>query len=156
METSTSKELVLFQLVPDKPGHGVKENTFSKGRVLIGRTESCELVVPSDVVSAVHAILEISPSSAKIYDMNSKNGTFVNGNRVVAETIKVGDKISFGNVSFTFKKYEEAPELPPVLDVLEPSKGEASIKKLTSGLPTAPSAELPKVPTPETAPPKQS
>lgn len=145
METTTSKELSLYQLVPEKPGHGIKENTFSKGRVLIGRTESCEFVIPSDIVSAVHAILEITPNSAKIYDMNSKNGTFVNGKRVVAEAIKVGDKISFGNVVFNFVEYQKAPELPPVLDVLEPQQGEASIKKYSTSLPAAP-VSLPEAP----------
>ncbi len=83
--------------------------------------------------------------------MNSKNGTYVNGKRVVAESINVGDKVSFGNIHFTFQSYEEAPALPPVLDVLEPQKGEASIKKLTTGLPTAPKSpsELPKTPGPK-------
>jgi outer membrane biosynthesis protein TonB len=145
VETTTSKDLTLFQLTPEKPGHGIKGNTFSKGRILVGRTESCELVIPVGSVSAVHAVLEITPNGAKVYDMNSKNGTFVNGAKVVAETIKVGDKVTFGNVSFTFEEYKEAPELPPVLDVLEPQRGEASIKKLTTGLPTKP-ADLPAVP----------
>ena len=138
METTTSKELILFQLSPDKPGSGIKGNTFAKGRILVGRTESCEFVIPASAISAVHAILEITPNGAKIYDMNSKNGTYINGKRVVAESINVGDKVSFGNIHFTFQKYEEAPALPPVLDVLEPQRGEASIKKLTTGLPTAP------------------
>lgn len=142
MQTTISKDLVLFQFSPDKPGAGIKGNTFSKGRILVGRTESCEFVIPVPAISAVHAILEITPSGAKIYDMNSKNGTFVNGTRVIAENIKIGDKVSFGNVSFTFEKYQETPALPPVLDVLEPQRGEASIKQLSSGLPTAPS-ELP-------------
>lgn len=145
METTTSKDLTLFQLTPDNPGHGIKGNTFSKGRYLVGRTESCELVIPAPAVSAVHAVLEITPNGAKVYDMNSKNGTYINGSKVVADVIKEGDKLSFGNVSFTFEKYKETPELPPVLDVLEPEKGEASIKKITTGLPTKP-AELPQTP----------
>lgn len=145
METTTSKDLTLFQLTPERAGHGIKGNTFSKGRILVGRTESCEFVIPSPAISAVHAVLEITPNGAKIYDMNSKNGTYINGEKVVAASIKVGDKVSFGNVTFTFEKYKETPELPPVLDVLEPEKGEASIKKLITGLPNAP-VSMPKVP----------
>ncbi len=151
METTKTKNVSLFQFLPEVSGQSVKGNVLSKGRILVGRTESCEIVIPSSGVSAVHAVLEITPSGAKVYDMNSKNGTYVNGEKVVAKNIKIGDKVKFGNVGFTFKEYMEPTELPPVLDTLEPKAGNASIipslpdvvpEKKESKLPSTPEAAV--------------
>jgi hypothetical protein len=138
VETTKAKSNQLFQFVPQKKGHGILDVTVTQGRILVGRTESCEFVIPSEVVSAVHAIIEITSTSAKIYDMNSKNGTFVNDKKVVVSELKLGDKVSFGNIHFNFRKYQAAPELPPVLDILEPVKGVASPLNTNAALPTLP------------------
>ena len=124
----------------------IKGNVFSKGRVLVGRTESCDFIIPSGVISAVHAVIEVTNKGCKIYDMNSKNGVYVNGEKVVAKQIDVGDEVSFGNITFKFKQYVSASELPPILDTLEPEKGQASIIKADvepseAQLPTAPTVE---------------
>ena len=92
-------------MYPEDHISGVKGNVFSRGRVLIGRAESCDFVINSNIVSAVHAVLEITPKGVKLYDMNSKNGTYINGQKVVSTDVKVGDKVAFGNVKFTFKEY---------------------------------------------------
>jgi outer membrane biosynthesis protein TonB len=147
VETTKSKEVKLYQLLPDLPGQKIKGSVLSKGRILIGRTESCEIVIPSGAISAVHAILEITPNGAKVYDMNSKNGTFINDEKVVVKNLLVGDKIRFGNISFTFKEYIEASALPPVLDSLEPKDGQASIIPTVPDILPPDPVELPKTPT---------
>ncbi len=146
METSKTPAEKLFQMLPVGNAPKIKGNVFSKGRVLVGRTESCDFIIPSGVVSAVHAVIEITSKGCKIYDMNSKNGVFVNGEKIVAAQINVGDEVSFGNISFKFKQYVSASELPPVLETLEPEKGQASVKKaeveeVGVELPEAPSVE---------------
>ena len=74
----------LFQLLMDEKSIKIKGNIVSSGRKLIGRSESCDIVISDNNVSAVHAVLEVSPRGMKIFDMNSKNGTFVNGNKTIA------------------------------------------------------------------------
>ncbi|MCO4755787.1 MAG: FHA domain-containing protein [Bacteriovoracaceae bacterium] len=145
METLKANKERLFQMLPIGNVPNVKGNVFNKGRILVGRTESCDFVIPSGVVSAVHAVIEITSKGCKIYDMNSKNGVFVNGEKVVAVDIKVGDEVSFGNITFKFKEYVSATDLPPVLDLLEPKQGVASVHKSEEPLP-APPSELPKAP----------
>lgn len=116
-----------------------KGGVFGKGRILIGRTESCDLIVNNDAVSAVHAVMEIFEDRARIYDMNSTNGTYVNDDKVIVKDIHVGDFIRFADTEYEFSDYSpEEPALPPVLDTLEPMKGQASVK-----LPEIPK-ELPK------------
>ena len=127
METIVSDKKRLFQLLPENHSEKISGNVFSLGRILIGRAESCEFVISSQIVSAVHAVLEVTPSGAKLYDMNSRNGTYVNGNKIVAQNINPGDSVSFGNISFVYKEYSPKSSLPPVLDSLGPVDGEASL-----------------------------
>ena len=140
MEIQKSKGERLYQMVPSGRAPGVRGNVFSKGRILAGRAESCDFVIPSDIVSAVHAVVETTSKGVKIFDMNSKNGLFVNGEKVVAKELSVGDEISFGNVSFKFEEYVRSNELPPVLDALEPEKGEASVFHRPEAPPAPPQA----------------
>ena len=75
----------------------VRRYSKSTDRIFIGRASVNDLVLTSDLVSAQHALIDGSGSVAVLSDMNSTNGTFLNGNRVVAPSnLKVGDVIAFG------------------------------------------------------------
>jgi len=119
-----ASNLVSFQVL----GYfkNLKTGVFPKGRILVGRSESCDLCVPEDSVSAVHAVIEIFDNKAVIYDMNSTNGTFVNGEKIIVKEISFGDKFSLGRVDIRILKYSSDNTLPPVLETLEPSSGKAS------------------------------
>jgi pSer/pThr/pTyr-binding forkhead associated (FHA) protein/outer membrane biosynthesis protein TonB len=129
VEINKASHQKLYHMYPEDHISGVTGNVFSTGRVLVGRAESCDFVINSNIVSAVHAVLEITPKGVKLYDMNSRNGTYINGEKIVTSELKVGDTVAFGNVKFTFKEYISSDQLPPVLDSLAPDKGEASTLK---------------------------
>ena len=75
----------------------VRRYRKSTDRIFIGRASVNDLVLTSDLVSAQHALIDGSGGVAVLSDMNSTNGTFLNGNRVVAPSnLKVGDVIGFG------------------------------------------------------------
>lgn len=134
----------MFEIRPTKGTTRSKGGVFSKGRILLGRTESCDLTVNHDSISAVHAVLEIYDDRAIIYDMNSTNGTYVNDDKVIVKEIHVGDFFRLADVEFEFQKYIPGESLPPVLDSLEPAMGEASVKlPPINDIPEAPRA-LPK------------
>ena len=78
MEIQKNKQPKMFEIRATKTGSHSKGGVFGKGRILLGRTESCDLIVNNDAVSAVHAVMEIFDDRAVIYDMNSTNGTYVN------------------------------------------------------------------------------
>lgn len=104
----------------------VEGDVFGRGRLLLGRSESCDVVINDDGVSAVHAVLEITASGARIYDMNSTNGTWYAGKKIVVQDLQPGDSFSVGGAELIFLAYTPDAELPPVLETLEPIKGEAS------------------------------
>lgn len=50
--------------------------------IIIGRDESCDLIIPSRQVSRFHARLNISPAGVQLEDLASKNGTHCNGQEI--------------------------------------------------------------------------
>lgn len=136
----------MYELRPTKPGSKSSGGVFGKGRILIGRTESCNLIVNNDSVSAIHAVMEIFDDRAVIYDMNSTNGTYVNDDKIIVKELRVGDFFRLADVEFEFQVY--SPEdLPPVLETLEPVHGQASVKQppvMPVSAPDVSSKSLPK------------
>jgi pSer/pThr/pTyr-binding forkhead associated (FHA) protein len=73
------------------------------GVTTIGRGEERELQIFDVKVSRLHAELHASSESLALIDLNSTNGTFVNGERLPAHqltVIKPKDELRFGNTSF--------------------------------------------------------
>jgi two-component system cell cycle response regulator len=65
--------------------------------VLIGRDGSCNMTLKDESISRFHASIKIHQNGTVIIqDLNSTNGTYVNGNQVQIEELKEGDKILLG------------------------------------------------------------
>jgi pSer/pThr/pTyr-binding forkhead associated (FHA) protein len=77
------------------------------GQTLIGRSEVAQVQLPDDGVSRRHAkIVRESDGSAKIVDLESTNGTYINGRRVHAEGLREGDRIRIGQSATLDFRYE--------------------------------------------------
>lgn len=142
METQKDRAKLLFRVKPKLSQIKVKGDVIGEGRLLIGRAESCDIILDYDSVSAIHAVIEVYESSAKIYDMNSTNGTWVAGKRVIVSDLSPGDSFSLADIDLSFLAYRPEENLPPVLDSLEPLKGSASTKVLRP----SPAMEIPEAP----------
>ena len=158
MNTEKQNQSLMFELYSTS-NVKVRGGVFRPGRILLGRSETCDLMVGSEAVSAIHAVMEIFPTKAVIYDMNSTNGTFVNGDRIVAKDIFPGDHFQLAGVDFEYRLYNAATSLPPVLDALEPMQGKASVKTpprapSAPSLPTIDEVVLPSIVYPLAADPK--
>lgn len=140
VEVSKEAKKQQFQLVSK---HNGQHTSFiiSKRRSIIGRMDSADVVVDNEAISSVHAVLEIVQGGAVVYDMNSTNGTYINGKKIVSEKIKIGDRVQFANQEFVFKDYIQQDDLPPVLDMLTPQTGSAAVVGENKKLPSAPDIE---------------
>jgi pSer/pThr/pTyr-binding forkhead associated (FHA) protein len=77
------------------------------GQTLIGRSEVAQVRLPDDGVSRRHAkIVREADGSAKIVDLDSTNGTYINGRRVHAEGLREGDRIRIGQSATLDFRYE--------------------------------------------------
>ncbi|MGF7398482.1 FHA domain-containing protein [Thermoanaerobacterium thermosaccharolyticum] len=69
----------------------------------IGRAYDCDIVVENPYVSSKHAMIRKKGKKFVIQDLNSTNGTFVNGKRVKnMARIKNNDVIRLGNEEYRF------------------------------------------------------
>ena len=63
----------------------------------IGR-EGCDVLLPDPDVSRRHAVVLDTTSGPALHDLDSTNGTFVNGRRIRdAHRLRAGDVVQFGN-----------------------------------------------------------
>ena len=67
-------------------------------RIYIGRSEVADVRIGDARVSRRHAALEITEREVRIVDLESKNGTFVNGVRVFGALLSAGDILRVGSI----------------------------------------------------------
>lgn len=78
---------------------------------LVGRSEDCQIQLPSAGVSKKHCLLTpLSPTRLEVEDLGSSNGTYVNGLLVKKHILKPGDTL--GIHSFVLQVVKKAPEVP--------------------------------------------
>ncbi|MHC4594026.1 MAG: FHA domain-containing protein [Planctomycetota bacterium] len=80
---------------------------------LIGRRHDCDLCIPLMPVSRKHCQLNQNKESLKIRDLDSRNGTFLNGKRIKEEKLKAGDYIKIGPLTFLLQIDGEPKEIVP-------------------------------------------
>lgn len=75
--------------------------------LIIGREPKCALAIDHQTVSRKHAKLSQKWGGFVVTDLDSKNGTFVNGEKVSEKTIIDGDEIVFGTIKAVFRNPQE-------------------------------------------------
>jgi pSer/pThr/pTyr-binding forkhead associated (FHA) protein len=70
---------------------------------VIGRRHSCDLCIPLVSVSKKHCQLNLDDGVLKIRDLGSRNGTYLNSKRIDNATIKAGDSIKIGPLTFVLQ-----------------------------------------------------
>ncbi|MEX0775181.1 MAG: FHA domain-containing protein [Phycisphaeraceae bacterium] len=88
-------------LVMVKADGSRREFPMTKDRVVVGRTNACDLRIPVASVSRRHCELTIENGELRLRDLGSSNGTFHNDNRVQEAVLQAGDRLGIGPVVFT-------------------------------------------------------
>ena len=70
----------------------------------IGRSTGAEFIVDATMVSRLHCRLTAGAAELEVVDLDSTNGTFVNGERVTRAALKVGDKLGVGRVELVVSR----------------------------------------------------
>jgi len=82
---------------------------LTEGEIRIGRDPSNSLAVSDLSLSRRHCILSREQDSYKICDLDSRNGTFVNGSVVSEKRLNHGDEIAVGESVFIFLDNDQEP-----------------------------------------------
>ncbi len=108
----------------------------------VGRTAACDLLVPDPTVSRRHAELEQVDAGLRVRDLESTNGTFLNGERIFDAVATSGSRLSFGKAEFEVRQEAPEPRLASGDDLLEatiirqvPLHGRADIAAQLSAAP---------------------
>lgn len=88
---------------------GDKELRFPlfKNRLTIGRTADNDIQLKTSYISRRHAVLLTEGDATRVIDWGSKNGVYVNSERVKECFLSNGDIVAVGNAKF---RYEERPK----------------------------------------------
>jgi diguanylate cyclase (GGDEF)-like protein len=92
----SGKGPLLVHLYPPGPGLGVRY-TLGDTELVIGRGDGCDIQIPDCSVSRRHASLRPGPGGFYAVDLESTNGTFVNGAAVARALLGEGDYLQVGN-----------------------------------------------------------
>src|SRR5215217_1324919 len=93
--------------------------SLEAGRLTLGTDPANDLALPADpTLSRLHAVLERYPGGWCVRDLGSRNGTFVNGTRVLADcALRTGDEIRVGATRLGFRCDDEAGD--PLTEVAD-------------------------------------
>ncbi|MCA9319636.1 MAG: FHA domain-containing protein, partial [Planctomycetes bacterium] len=72
-------------------------------RVVLGRSPSCDVVVPEERVSREHATILREGDIWSVFDMGSANGSYINDKPIVKSVIQHGDRLMLGEIVLTFR-----------------------------------------------------
>lgn len=87
----------MFTIVITEKGGKKERIDFDEEAISIGRVQGNQVVLPRGNVSKQHCKIEYSGGEFKLTDLNSTNGTYVNGRKISETAIVVeGDKIYVG------------------------------------------------------------
>ena len=108
-----------------------KEVKLTKERTTLGRRPYNDIVIEHLAVSGEHAAFLMQSNEVAIEDLNSTNGTFVNGKAVKRQMLQHGDTLEIGKYKIRFESEVDAEKTT----VYRPGKGAPAV-------PLAPAPEL--------------
>ncbi|MGB8951228.1 MAG: FHA domain-containing protein [Candidatus Aminicenantales bacterium] len=76
-----------------------------KGKTTVGNTLSCDIQFQDEYVSSQHASFHFDKGRYTLTDLDSANGTYVNGKRVTKRGLEDGDRIKIGETTYVFKYF---------------------------------------------------
>lgn len=100
----------------------------SKQEVVIGRDGAADLTIDENVISRLHAKLERKWGGIVIVDLQSKNGTFVNNDRVEEKLLRDGDKVMLGTVKLLYRNPKDV-NLEVISQEISKKKKEAAMRE---------------------------
>ena len=81
-----------------------------KDAALIGTDPECDMQIQGEYISRTHCIIELKEGNWFVRDLDSTNGIYVNGIRVVQHHLRDGDIIQLGKTMMLFFGKNEVPE----------------------------------------------
>ncbi len=111
----------MASLVIQRTGQPDQELELGEQVVTLGRQDDCDLVIDDRSVSRQHAQIEPADDGHMIRDLQSRNGTWVRGERIGAAPVRLqhGDGIGLGRYAAVLLYLTEEETVPESLSPLQ-------------------------------------
>lgn len=80
----------------------IKEVQLTKDRTTLGRRPYNDIVIDNLAVSGEHAVIALSGNDVSLEDLNSTNGTYINGKAVKKQLLANNDTVEIGKYKIKF------------------------------------------------------
>ena len=80
----------------------IKEVQLTKDRTTLGRRPYNDVVIDNLAISGEHAVFQMTGNDVFIEDLNSTNGTYVNGKAAKKQQLHNGDTVEVGKYKIKF------------------------------------------------------
>jgi pSer/pThr/pTyr-binding forkhead associated (FHA) protein len=90
------------KLVVSLDGVVIKEVQVTKDKTSLGRRPYNDIVIDNLAVSGEHAVLQLVGADVLIEDLNSTNGTYINGKAVKKQLLQHNDTVEIGKYKIKF------------------------------------------------------
>lgn len=102
-----------------------------RGKTSLGRHSENDIYINVDGISRKHAIISVVADGLEIEDLDSSNGTFVNGEKIAKQRVKIGDEIKLDNIRFLI----QSPGMPATQNKAVKTDSMQSANNSVSGSP---------------------
>jgi len=107
----------------------IKEAQLTKDSTSLGRRPYNDIVIDNLAVSGEHAVLQMAGGEVYLEDLNSTNGTYVNGKAAKRQLLRNGDMIEVGKYQIKFVDAAGEEDAAPIPDGI--AAPQAAIKVLS-------------------------
>jgi len=96
------------KLVVSLDGVVIKEVQLTKDKTTLGRRPYNDIVIDNLAVSGEHAVLQMVGQDVFIEDLNSTNGTYINGKAVKKQLLQHNDTVEIGKYKIKYLSVESS------------------------------------------------
>ena len=100
------------KLVVSLDGVVIKEVEITKDKTTLGRRPYNDIVIDNLAVSGEHAVMQLVGIDVFIEDLNSTNGTYINGKAVKKQLLQHNDTVEIGKYKIRYLVDDAGDELP--------------------------------------------
>ncbi len=120
----------------------IKEVQLTKDRTTLGRRPYNDIVIDNLAVSGEHAVIQLSGNEVSLEDLNSTNGTYINGKAVKKQQLANNDTVEIGKykIKYVNEQQEAGFERTMVIKAGAAGLSAAAPPAMTLGVTSAPAS----------------
>ena len=99
---------------------------FAEQSITVGRAQDNMIVIDDPSVSNRHALLEMSGETYRLKDLDSTNGTKVNGIPITDTVLRFDDRVRFGAIEARYEPDVRGSQPLPAVESIEAAPAESS------------------------------